>query len=389
MRWALCDGGCHIVIEIAVLWSFIIMNETPKKLSHRQECCFLRKSLLTNDRDKIRVFGKSDIYIPSLILRATKLDLAHYVGCDKFAICCVSCYKRLTRYKNALQKVKDIEYEIAPEFNLLLPVSVKRMAKDVEENVLQTSKRSLTYEGSNVKPVAITSEVLPLASDTEEFNLDGSVSKPNASAFGVPGHIFGGGTCSLIASNINSNTVHQPAEGCIKIAKSPKSCEIKTSTPINKAKPPTFEQPDIEPVKKQTKVFLTVQYLSKTVRKELTDDFATLGKAIAHGSPQRIAKAALKIVTLKKHILEKVLKLLSLQVSGLCSRRNPSMLLAKTKEDFASFEFQNLRIYSPVFKTYAYIRLYSKPTHIFAYILYSAISAYILCIFDDCYHIQK
>ena len=61
------------------------------------------------------------------------------------------------------------------------------MAKDVEENVLQTSKRSLTYEGSNVKPVAITSEVFPLASDTEEFNLDGSVSKPNASAFGVPG----------------------------------------------------------------------------------------------------------------------------------------------------------------------------------------------------------
>ena len=279
-----------------------------------------------------------------MILRATKLDLAHYVGCDKFAICRVSCYKRLTRFKNALQKVEDIEYEIAREFNLLLPVSVKRMAKDVEENALQTSKRSLTYEGSNVKPVAITSEVLPLASDTEEFNLDGSVSKPNASAFDVPGHIFGGGTCSLIAPNIDSNTVHQPAEGCIKIAKSPKSCEIKTSTPINKAKPSSFEQPDVEPVKKQTKVFLTVRYPSKTVRKELTDDFETLGKAIAHGSPQRIAKAALKIVTLKKHILEKVLKLLTLQVSGLCSRRNPSMLRAKTKEDFASFEFQNLCI---------------------------------------------
>lgn len=123
MRW-----GCHIVIEIALLWSFIIMNETPKKLSHRQECCFLCKSLLTNDRDKIRVFGKSNIDIPSLILRATKLDLAHYVGCNKFAICHVSCYKRQTRYKNALQKVEDIEYEIAWEFNLLLPVSVKRKA---------------------------------------------------------------------------------------------------------------------------------------------------------------------------------------------------------------------------------------------------------------------
>ena len=126
MRWALCDGGCHIVIEIALLCSFIIMNETPKKLSNRQECCFLCKSLLTNDRDKIRVFGKSNIDIPSWILRATKFDLAHYVGCDKFAICRVSCYKRLTRYKNALQKVEDIEYEIAKEFNLLLPVSELR-----------------------------------------------------------------------------------------------------------------------------------------------------------------------------------------------------------------------------------------------------------------------
>ena len=314
------------------------MNETLKKLSHRHECCFLCKSLLTNDRDKIRVYGKSSIDIPSLILRATKVDLAHYVGCDKFAICRMSCYKRLTRYKNALQKVEDVEYEIAREFNLLVPVSVKRMAKDLEKNVMPTSKRCLTYEGSNVQPVAITSEVLRLANHTEECNSDGSVSKKNASMFGVPGHIFSGGTCSPIASN----TVHQSAESCIRIAKSPKSFEIETSTPINKAKRPCFKQTDLEHVNNQTKVFISVQYPSKNVRKELTDDFATLGKAIAHGSPQRIAKSALKIVTLKKHVLQNVLKLLTLQINGLSSRRNPSMLRAKTKEDFASFEFQNL-----------------------------------------------
>ena len=270
---------------------------------------FSLQILLTNDRDKIRVYGKSSIDIPSLILRATKVDLAHYVGCDKFAICRMSCYKRLTRYKNALQKVEDVEYEIAREFNLLVPVSVKRMAKDLEQNVMPTSKRCLTYEGSNVQPVAITSEVLRLANHTEECNSDGSVSKKNASMFGVPGHIFSGGTCSPIAPN----TVHQSAESCIRIAKSPKSFEIETSTPINKAKRPCFKQTDLEHVNNQTKVFISVQYPSKNVRKELTDDFATLGKAIAHGSPQRIAKSALKIVTLKKHVLQNVLKLLILQ----------------------------------------------------------------------------
>ena len=102
------------------------MNETPKKLSHREECCFLCKKVLANEHDKIRVFGKSTIGIPTLILRATKVDLSLYVGCEKIAICRMSCYKRLTRYKNALRKVDEIEHEIALEFNMLVPVSVKR-----------------------------------------------------------------------------------------------------------------------------------------------------------------------------------------------------------------------------------------------------------------------
>ena len=52
---------------------------------------------------------------------------------------------------------------------------------------------------------------------------------------------------------------------------------------------------------------LTVHYPGKTIRKELTDDFASLGKAIAHGSSQRIARAVLKNDTLKKYVLEKAL----------------------------------------------------------------------------------
>ena len=275
------------------------MNETPKKLSHREECCFLCKKVLANEHDKIRVFGKSTIGIPTLILRATKVDLSLYVGCEKIAICRMSCYKRLTRYKNALRKVDEIEHEIALEFNMLVPVSVKRMGKEVAESTLPKSKRSLAFEDSHIESNATASiREVPVPTDI-------TVLMPNP-------------TIPL------------------------------TSTPINKAKTPhslpDFEQTETEsvPVEKKTKVSLTVQYPSKTIRKELIDDFAILGKAIAHGSPQRIARAVLKNSTVKKYILEKVLKLLTLQVSGLCSRRKPSLLRSKTKNELSSFEFKNL-----------------------------------------------
>ena len=51
----------------------------------------------------------------------------------------------------------------------------------------------------------------------------------------------------------------------------------------------------------KTKVYLSVEYPSKTVRKELKDDLAVLGKAIASGFKQRIAKAILKNIKTQEH----------------------------------------------------------------------------------------
>ena len=166
------------------------------------------------------------------------------------------------------------------ELNMLVPVSVKRMAKQVAESTLPTSKRSLAFEDSPIE------------------------SNATASIREVP-----------VSTNI---TVLMP-NPTIPF----------TSTPINKAKTLSlsdFEQTETEsvPVEKKTKVSLTVQY------------------PIAHGSPQRIARAVLKNSTVKKYILEKVLKLLTLQVSGLCSRRKPSLLRSKTKNELSSFELKNL-----------------------------------------------
>ena len=77
-------------------------------------------------------------------------------------------------------------------------------------------------------------------------------------------------------------------------------------------------------------------------REELKDDYAALGKAIVRGPPQRIARAVLKNETLKKFIVEKVLELMTHQVNGLCSRRQPSMLRATTKEGILEFDFKKL-----------------------------------------------
>ena len=71
----------------------------------------------------------------------------------------------------------------------------------------------------------------------------------------------------------------------------------------------------------ETKVYLSVEYPSQTVQKELNDDLAVLGKAIASGFEQRIAKAILKKVNFKKIVVEKVLQLMTSQINGICSRK--------------------------------------------------------------------
>ena len=50
----------------------------------------------------------------------------------------------------------------------------------------------------------------------------------------------------------------------------------------------------------------------------------------------------LKNEALKKYIVEKVLQLMTLQLNGLCSRRQPSMLRTNTKEGITQFDFKKL-----------------------------------------------
>ena len=95
-----------------------------------------------------------------------------------------------------------------------------------------------------------------------------------------------------------------------------------TSTPRRKCESHQSKELSFpEPQEKETKVYLKVEYPSKSINKELKDDNAVPVKAIVNRSPQRNARAVLKNETLKKVIVEKVLQLMTLQVNGLCSRR--------------------------------------------------------------------
>ena len=63
------------------------MNETPKKISHDCECCIPCRGKFSAAKEKIRVFGKSNVDRCLLAYRATNVDLSVYVDREKLAIC--------------------------------------------------------------------------------------------------------------------------------------------------------------------------------------------------------------------------------------------------------------------------------------------------------------
>ena len=94
--------------------------------------------------------------------------------------------------------------------------------------------------------------------------------------------------------------------------------------------------PVIETPPKTTEVHITIKHPSKTVHRVLTNDFAVIGKALVAGGYDQIAGAVLKNVCLKAIVVEKVLKLLTLQVNELCSTKRPSLLRSNSKERTSS-----------------------------------------------------
>ncbi|XP_078351448.1 uncharacterized protein LOC144636162 [Oculina patagonica] len=292
------------------------MDETPKKVSNDAESCVLCRKTFAVRNEKVNVFGKSALDIPALVKHATNVDLSVYVDHQKLAICRTKCYNRLVRLKNAQHKLSEIEEEIRRDFDGNVPFRVKRLAKDCSST--PEAKRGLNFG----EPCSTVSS-------------SGVSTTPSVTTLANPG-IFLSPIPSTFLTPVFAppNLVHRAFVGISA------SGTMFTSTPRREEESHESKVPKLQ--ERETKVYLRVEYPSKPIHKELKDDYAVIGKAIAYGSPQRIARAVLKSETLKKFIVEKVLQLMTLQVNGLCSRRQPSMLRATTKEKLTEFDFKGL-----------------------------------------------
>ena len=292
--------------------------ETPKKVTSAEGDCFLCKDKIPSLKEKVKIFGKSELEIGALIHRSLGVDLLVYVGSENLAICRL-CYNMFNAYNKALKKINQIVDGIKQKFEKNGPVRVKRLSKDSTKP--PEAKKSLRFDSN------LSCEILRESPAKPPVNMvnvcvSAFIKLPLVFGFGAispiaPLSIFRAPTCS---SGESSGIVGRP---------------MASSTP---ARPLEISEQSIT----ETKVYLSVEYPSKPVRKELKDDLAVLGKAIASGFEQRIAKAILKNVTLKKIVVEKVLQLMTSQINGICSRKQLSMLRANTKEEIVNFDFEKL-----------------------------------------------
>ena len=97
--------------------------------------------------------------------------------------------------------------------------------------------------------------------------------------------------------------------------------------------------------KQEIRIRICVDYPSKPVRKELKSDLHVLARAMVDGNHQRIAGAALKIDGVKELVIEKVIKLMTLQVDELCSKHRPSMLRTtsrNTSDEAKNFDYKKV-----------------------------------------------
>ena len=112
----------------------------------------------------------------------------------------------------------------------------------------------------------------------------------------------------------------------------------KSSTPLKKKIPSTVGPTVIDGV---TKVIITVEFPSKTVRKDLSPELSSLGKALVFRPDDHIARAVMN-PTLNRSALNLVLKKLGEELNDLCARKNPSILRKSAKDNILDFSLEKV-----------------------------------------------
>lgn len=297
-----------------------MQRETPKKICHDGESCFRCKG--TFSLKKKNVFGKSSFDISFLIHRALNVDLTVCVDREQLAICRTQCYSPIVWYKNAVQKVEEIGGEIKRNFGGAFPFCIKRIAKD-HFNTSEAKKCLDCGDAPSTASPGMPTN-LYVAETSAEINIDpgrGIGLSPITFAGFAPTQSF----VPVFVQSSSQYSVQYTFPGFSPgFASTPRISRLNNKNQL--------QETSLQESSKETEVPLTVIYPSKSIRKELKDDYASLGRAIVHGSHQRIARVMLKNETLKKFVIDKILQLMTIQLNELCSRRKPSILRATIKK---------------------------------------------------------
>jgi len=290
------------------------MGETPRKVVDGDLQCFL----CCNDpslKERIRISGKSSLDIRGLIKTTVDVDVNVYSG-NNFFICTNPCYKRLVKLDKLEKNIEALKEDVRSNFIRHKSARVKRMRRD--------SDVCISYDTSDTTHATCTpTSGRPGAAKSLKFTSSACTSY---SYTGVgPGLLTFQQPYQLVYNAFGNTPIELP----LPVA------NLLTSTPVR-------SKQDKCRTNSKVIVKMSVEYPSKSVNKTLQPSYEALGKALVHGPPERIANAVLKCEPIVNIVIKNVLHTVLVEVNGLCSRKNPSLLRKASKEDLLNFKMESV-----------------------------------------------
>ena len=295
------------------------MGETPKKIVGNN--CFLCSFPLI-PAGRVRVFGKSSVDISGLIESAVEIDVSAFSSSDPFV--CTKCYKRLLRFEKIKTNLRTVQEEIKEDYKKG-ELRTKRLRRDSESDASIVSIESSTVQQRCTAAKSLKFANLPTTCTSSAFTPLQSDGERSVLSEGREDHSS--------QDSVTLEIPQTPSNEGLFISPPPPSLHL-TSTPIAL---PSMTEPY-----KSTAVKIAIHYPSKTVKKCLAPEYEAIGKALVYGPPQRIASAVMKCKALTTHVVQSVLRLVSNEVCGLCSRSKPSLLRKCDKDNLVNFTFQSV-----------------------------------------------
>ena len=323
--------------------------ETPKKIVDESSKCFTCSSQCPG-KEKVYIFGKTPHNFAEIIKSTLNIDVNCYANNDmntKLFVCKTSCYKRLLKFQRATEKLEEVKKEIQDTFQ----------ARPRAKRLLRPT------DGDQEEICAcLPSTNRAKASRTLQFSSANVSSTTCASSFASPPLLAGANPLSYVRGflspiqEIGPNYRVFPHVDTTQDFRPPL-----TSTP-SCSSANLNENSRVE----TQQVRLYMQYPSKSLNKTLHGSFQNVGKALAHGVPSRIATAVMNCLPVRNHILGKAMKVVSNEVTGLCSKANPSILRKTGKKDLEKFDIEDVckewRERAPVFYSFLLTSAVNKNT---------------------------